>query len=73
VVDDHPVFRKRIVALLRAEGHEVVDHEGSVVRALEVGAAGYVSKQADPTEFWVRSALCARRPAEGHAGELVGG
>jgi DNA-binding NarL/FixJ family response regulator len=51
VVDGHPVFRKRIVALLRAEGHVVVDHEGSVVRALEVGAAGYVSKQADPTEI----------------------
>jgi DNA-binding NarL/FixJ family response regulator len=105
VVDDHPVFRKGIVALLRAEGHEVVgeagdgqeaialvgaerpdavlmdlsmplkdgfeatahitaahpntkvlaitlfDDEASVVRALEVGAAGYVSKQADPAEI----------------------
>jgi DNA-binding NarL/FixJ family response regulator len=24
VVDDHPVFRKRLIALLRAEGHDVV-------------------------------------------------
>lgn len=105
VVDDHPVFRKGLVALLRAEGHEVVgeasdgmealsvvateapdvvlidlsmplrdgfeataqitaqhpatkvvvitlyDDEASVVRALEAGASGYVSKQAEPDQI----------------------
>lgn len=105
VVDDHPVFRKGLVALLRAEGHDVVgeasdgveavavvatespdvvlmdlsmplrdgfeataqicaqqratkvvvitlyDDEPSVVRALEAGAAGYISKQADPEQI----------------------
>ena len=105
VVDDHPVFRKGLVALLRAEGHEVVaeasdgteavavvaeelpdvvlmdlsmptrdgfhatgeitarypdikvvvitlfDDEASVVRALEAGASGYVSKQAAPDQI----------------------
>lgn len=104
VVDDHPVFRKGLVALLRTEGHQVVaeasdgleavavvaaelpdvvlmdlsmplrdgfeateritsahpdtrvvvitlfDDEASVVRALEAGASGYVSKQADPDQ-----------------------
>ena len=105
VVDDHPVFRKGLIALLRAEGHDVVaeasdgmeaiavvadelpdvvlmdlsmplrdgfeatahitaahpnakivvitlfDDEASVVRALEAGASGYVSKQADPDQI----------------------
>lgn len=105
VVDDHPVFRKGLVALLRAEGHDVVgeasdgteavavvaadrpdvvlmdlsmpmldgfdateritarhpdtkvvvitlfDDEASVVRALEAGACGYVSKQAAPEQI----------------------
>ena len=105
VVDDHPVFRKGLVALLRAEGHEVVAEasdgmeavavvaaarpdvvlmdlsmpmrdgfdataaitarlpdtkvvvitlfhdEASVVRALEAGASGYVSKQAAPEQI----------------------
>lgn len=105
VVDDHPVFRKGLVALLRAEGHDVVgeaadgveavavvaaehpdvvlmdlsmplrdgfettghiaarhpdtkvvvitlfDDEASVVRALEAGAAAYVSKQANPDQI----------------------
>ena len=105
VVDDHPVFRKGLTALLRAAGHEVVaeaadgleaialvgdeapdlvlmdlsmpvrdgfdataqitaqypqtkvvvitlfDDEASVVRALEAGASGYVSKQADPDQI----------------------
>ena len=105
VADDHPVFRKGLIALLRAEGHEVVaeaadgmeavavvaasppdvvlmdlsmplrdgfeatahitaayphtrvvvitlfDDEASVVRALEAGASGYVSKQADPDQI----------------------
>ena len=105
VVDDHPIFRKGLIALLRAEGHDVVaeacdgveavavvtaehpdvvvmdlsmplrdgfeatghitarhpdikvvvitlfDDEASVVRALEAGAAGYVSKQADPDQI----------------------
>ncbi len=105
VVDDHPVFRKGLVALVRAAGHEVVgeaadgreavavvattepdvvlmdlsmpeqdgfeatahitaahpstrvvvitlfDDEPSVVRALEAGARGYVSKQADPEQI----------------------
>jgi DNA-binding NarL/FixJ family response regulator len=102
VVDDHPVFRRGLIALLRAQGHDVMaeasdgveavavvaaerpdvvlmdlsmplrdgfeatayitaahpktkvvvitlfDDEASVVRALEAGASGYVSKQADP-------------------------
>jgi DNA-binding NarL/FixJ family response regulator len=105
VVDDHPVFRKGLTALLRAAGHDVVaeasdgleaitlveqeapdlvimdlsmptrdgfeatahitarhpdtkvvvitlfDDEASVVRALQAGAAGYVSKQADPDQI----------------------
>ncbi len=105
VVDDHPVFRKGLIALLRAEGHDVVaeaadgveavavvaaelpdvvlmdlsmplrdgfdatahitaahpntkvvvitlfDDETSVVQALEAGASGYVSKQADPDQI----------------------
>ncbi len=105
VVDDHPVFRKGLIALLRAEGHDVVaeasdgveavaviaaelpdvvlmdlsmplrdgfeatahitaahpnikvvvitlfDDEASVVQALEAGASGYVSKQADPDQI----------------------
>ena len=105
VVDDHPVFRKGLTALLRAVGHDVVaeasdgveavavvaaelpdvvlldlsmplrdgfeatahitaahsdikvvvitlfDDESSVVRALEAGASGYVSKQADPDQI----------------------
>lgn len=104
VVDDHPVFRKGLVALLRAEGHDVVgeaadgieakavvdqevpdvvlmdlsmptldgfeatacicashpdtkvvitlfDDEDSVVRALDAGASGYVSKQAPPEQI----------------------
>jgi DNA-binding NarL/FixJ family response regulator len=105
VVDDHPVFRKGLTALLRAEGHDVVaeasdgveavavvtaevpdvvlmdlsmplrdgfeataritaehpntkvvvitlfDDEASVVQALEAGASGYVSKQADPDQI----------------------
>ena len=105
VVDDHPIFRKGLIALLRAEGHEVVaeasdgveavaviaaelpdvvlmdlsmplrdgfeataritaahpdtkvvvitlfDDEASVLRALEAGASGYVSKQADPDQI----------------------
>lgn len=105
VVDDHPVFRKGLVALLRAEGHEVVaeaadgaeavavvaaehpdvvlmdlsmplrdgfdataqitarhpdtkvvvitlfEDEASVVQALEAGASGYVSKQAEPDQI----------------------
>jgi DNA-binding NarL/FixJ family response regulator len=105
VVDDHPIFRKGLVALLRAEGHDVVaeasdgveavaviaaelpdvvlmdlsmplrdgfeatahvtaahpntkvvvitlfDDEASVLRALEAGASGYVSKQADPDQI----------------------
>ncbi len=105
VVDDHPVFRKGLVALLRAEGYDVVaeasdgveavavvaaelpdvvlmdlsmplrdgfeatahitaahpntkvvvitlfDDEASVVQALEAGASGYVSKQADPDQI----------------------
>jgi DNA-binding NarL/FixJ family response regulator len=105
VVDDHPVFRKGLIALLRAHGHDVVaeasdgveavtvvtaelpevvlmdlsmplrdgveatahitaahpntkvvvitlfDDEASVVQALEAGASGYVSKQADPDQI----------------------
>ncbi|HET6530359.1 MAG TPA: response regulator transcription factor [Actinoplanes sp.] len=105
VVDDHPVFRKGLAALLRAEGHDVVaeasdgqeaivlvddhrsdvvlmdlampvrdgfdataaitarhpstkvvvitlfDDEVSVVRALQAGASGYVSKQADADQI----------------------
>lgn len=105
VVDDHPVFRKGLVALVRAAGHDVVgeaadgqeavtvvaaerpdvvlmdlsmpgqdgfdatahivaahpgtgvvvitlfDDEPSVARALEAGARGYVSKQADPDQI----------------------
>lgn len=105
VVDDHPVFRKGLSALLQAEGHDVVaeasdgleavaiiaadppdvvlmdlsmpvrdgfeatahitaahpgtkvvvitlfDDEASVVRALEAGACGYVSKQAEPDQI----------------------
>lgn len=105
VVDDHPIFRRGLVALLRAEGHEVVaeaadgheaimlveteqpevvlmdlsmptkdgfdatahiiarhpgtkvvvitlfDDQTSVVRALEAGASGYVSKQAEPDQI----------------------
>lgn len=105
VVDDHPVFRKGLIALLRVEGHDVVaeasdgleaitlvdqerpdlvlmdlsmptrdgfeatahitarhpgtkvvvitlfDDEASVVRALQAGASGYVSKQADPDQI----------------------
>jgi DNA-binding NarL/FixJ family response regulator len=105
VVDDHPIFRKGLIALLRAEGHDVVaqasdgveavaviaaelpdvvlmdlsmplrdgfeatahitaahpntkvvvitlfDDEASVLQALEAGASGYVSKQADPDEI----------------------
>jgi DNA-binding NarL/FixJ family response regulator len=105
VVDDHPVFRRGLIALLRAEGHDVVgeasdgaeavavvaaerpdvvlmdlsmplrdgfettshiaarhpdtkivvitlfDDEASVVRALDAGAAAYVSKQADPDQI----------------------
>lgn len=105
VVDDHPVFRKGVVALVRAAGHDVVgeasdgveaiavvasvrpdsvlmdlsmplqdgfeatahicaaypetrvvvitlfDDETSVARALEAGARGYVSKQADPDQI----------------------
>ena len=105
VVDDHPIFRKGLVALLRAEGYDIVaeasegveavavvaaehpdvvlmdlsmplrdgfdatahitarypdikvvvitlfDDEASVIRALQAGAAGYVSKQADPDQI----------------------
>ena len=105
VVDDHPVFRRGLTALLRAAGHDVVaeaadgqeaiavvvelrpevvlmdlsmptrdgfdatahltarrpdtkivvitlfDDEASVVRALDAGASGYVSKQADPDQI----------------------
>ena len=105
VVDDHPVFRKGLIALLLAEGHDVVaeasdgeeavavvaaelpdvvlmdlsmplrdgfeatahitaahpntrvvvitlfDDEASVVQALEAGASGYVSKQAEPDQI----------------------
>jgi len=105
VVDDHPIFRKGLIALLRAEGHDVVaeasdgveavaviaaelpdvvlmdlsmplrdgfeatayitaahpntkvvvitlfDDEASVLQALEAGASGYVSKQADPDQI----------------------
>ena len=105
VVDDHPLFRKGFIALLRAEGHDVVaeasdgveavtvvsaelpdvvlmdlsmplrdgfeataritaahpntkvvvitlfDDEASVVQALQAGASGYVSKQADPDQI----------------------
>ena len=105
VVDDHPVFRKGLAALLRSDGHDVVaeasdgqeaialveqerpelvlmdlsmpirdgfeatahitarypdtrvvvitlfDDEASVVRALQAGASGYVSKQADPDQI----------------------
>ena len=105
VVDDHPVFRKGLIALLRAEGHDVVaeasdgveavavvaaelphvvlmdlsmplrdgfeatahitaahpntkvvvitlfDDEASVLQALQAGASGYVSKQADPDQI----------------------
>ena len=105
VVDDHPVFRKGLAALLRSDGHDVVaeasdgqeaialvqqerpdlvlmdlsmpirdgfeatahitarypdtrvvvitlfDDEASVVRALQAGASGYVSKQADPEQI----------------------
>lgn len=105
VVDDHPVFRKGVTALVRSAGHDVVgeasdgleaiavvasvrpdavlmdlsmplqdgfeatahicaahpdtkvvvitlfDDEASVVRALEAGARGYVSKQADPDQI----------------------
>lgn len=105
IVDDHPVFRKGLAALLRSEGHDVVaeasdgleaialveeelpdlvlmdlsmpsrdgfeatahitarhpdtkvvvitlfDDEASVVRALQAGASGYVSKQADPEQI----------------------
>jgi DNA-binding NarL/FixJ family response regulator len=105
VVDDHPVFRRGLIALLRSEGHDVVaeasdgveaiavvtaelpdvvlmdlamplrdgfeatahitaahpdtkvvvitlfDDEASVVQALEAGASGYVSKQADPEQI----------------------
>jgi DNA-binding NarL/FixJ family response regulator len=105
IVDDHPVFRKGLAALLRSDGHDVVaeasdgveaiaivdqerpdlvlmdlampirdgfeatahitvrhpetrvvvitlfDDEASVVRALQAGASGYVSKQADPDQI----------------------
>ncbi|HEU4544242.1 MAG TPA: response regulator transcription factor [Jiangellaceae bacterium] len=105
IVDDHPVFRKGLAALLRSEGHHVVaeasdgveaialveqerpdlvlmdlsmplrdgfeatahitarhpdtrvvmitlfDDEASVVQALQAGASGYVSKQADPDQI----------------------
>lgn len=105
VVDDHPVFRKGVIALVRTAGHDVVgeasdgieavavvasvrpdvvlmdlsmplqdgfeatahicvafpgtrvvvitlfDDETSVARALEAGARGYVSKQADPDQI----------------------
>lgn len=105
VVDDHPVFRRGLVAMLAASGHEVVgeatngleavevvaetrpevvlmdlampegdgfdataritaEHpgvrvvvvslfadEGSVARALEAGAAGYVGKHAEPEQI----------------------
>lgn len=105
VVDDHPVFRRGLIALLRAEGHQVVaeasdgmeaiavvaaerpevvlmdlsmplrdgfeatghitarhpdikvvvitlfDDQTSVMRALDAGAVGYVSKQADPDQI----------------------
>jgi DNA-binding NarL/FixJ family response regulator len=105
VVDDHPVFRKGLAALLRSDGHDVVaeasdgqeaialvqqerpdlvlmdlsmpirdgfeatahitarhpdtrvvvitlfDDEASVVRALQAGASGYVSKQAEPEQI----------------------
>ena len=39
VVDDHPVFRKGLVALLRAEGHEVVAEAADGAEAVAVVAA----------------------------------
>ena len=39
VVDDHPVFRKGLVALLRAEGHDVVGEAADGVEAVTVVAA----------------------------------
>lgn len=39
VVDDHPVFRKGLVALLRASGHEVADEAASGLEAIDVVTA----------------------------------
>ena len=39
VVDDHPVFRKGLIALLRVEGHEVVAEASDGVEAVTVVAA----------------------------------
>ena len=113
VVDDHPVFRKGLISLLRASDHEVVgeaasglealdvvlaerpdlvlmdvsmpdlggleateqllarlpglgvvvitlhDDRATVARALQVGASGYVTKQASPDE--ILAAVAAAR------------
>ena len=39
VVDDHPIFRKGLIALLRAEGHQVVAEASDGVEAVAVIAA----------------------------------
>jgi DNA-binding NarL/FixJ family response regulator len=39
VVDDHPIFRKGLTALLRAEGHDVVAEASDGVEAVAVVAA----------------------------------
>lgn len=38
VVDDHPVFRKGLVALLRASGHDVVGEAASGLEAVDIVA-----------------------------------
>ena len=121
IVDDHPVFRKGLAALLRSDGHDVVaeasdgveaialveqerpdlvlmdlsmpirdgfeataqitarhpdtrvvvitlfDDEASVVRALQAGASGYVSKQADPDQINVHPLPAQERILDGFA------
>jgi DNA-binding NarL/FixJ family response regulator len=39
VVDDHPLFRKGLIALLRAEGHDVVAEASDGVEAVTVVTA----------------------------------
>jgi len=36
VVDDHPLFRKGVIALLRANGHDVIGEAASGIEALDV-------------------------------------
>ncbi|MBW0116728.1 hypothetical protein [Pseudonocardia abyssalis] len=58
VVDDHPMFRRGLIALLEAGGYDVVaevitlfDDEASVRAVLDAGADGYIVKESSPEQI----------------------